>query len=125
MNPYGFLSANVLEFKRINRIIRLNLVHERLQTRKHSPKVNIYVLIIAGRNRPKARPTEFCHVFLCRDFRPPKKFAFIMVTFIVNSGCEYVQNIWEVQNTLCVNLRATTQDQILFYVISKLGLDVT
>ena len=49
MSPYGFVSAHVLEFKRVNRFIRLNLVHERSQIRKHSPKVNIYILIIAGR----------------------------------------------------------------------------
>ena len=41
------MSAYVPDFKRINRFIRLNLVHERSQIRKRSPKVNVYVLIIA------------------------------------------------------------------------------
>ena len=48
VSPYGFVSARVLEFKRINRFIRINLVHERPQIRKRSPKVNIYVLMIAA-----------------------------------------------------------------------------
>ena len=41
------MSAHVLENKRINRFIRINLVNERSQIRKRSPKVNSYVLIIA------------------------------------------------------------------------------
>ena len=44
----SIVSAHVLEFKRINRFIRLDLVHERSQIRKHSHKVNSYVLIIAA-----------------------------------------------------------------------------
>ena len=48
VSPHGFVSAHVLEFKRINRFTRLNLVRERSQIRKRLPKVNIYILIIAG-----------------------------------------------------------------------------
>ena len=37
----------ILEFKRIHRFIRLTLVRAHSQIRKGSPKVSIYVLIIA------------------------------------------------------------------------------
>ena len=47
VSAYGFVSAQVLEFKWINQFICLNLVHERSQINKRSPKVNIFVLIIA------------------------------------------------------------------------------
>ena len=47
VSAYGFVSAQVLEFKWINQLIRLDLVHECLQIDKRSPKVNIFVLIIA------------------------------------------------------------------------------
>ena len=55
VSAYGFVSAHVLEFKRINRFIRLNstwtwAVCERSQIRRGSLKVNIYVLIFAGRH---------------------------------------------------------------------------
>ena len=50
VSAYGFVSAQVLEFKGINRFIHVTFfwhVRERLQFRKGSPKVNIYVLLIA------------------------------------------------------------------------------